>query len=105
MLFFSFFFVYTHTHSSYQDKILLKTAFEAGGLAAKLTWSRVGYGGCRHGDGNANTAAAAVLPAAATPAASTEGGERETEEKDSALCKATCEDCTAGNTADGWTLC
>lgn len=34
-----------------------------------LTWSRVGDGGRRHGDGNA---AAAVLPAAASPAASTE---------------------------------
>lgn len=43
----------------------------------KLTWSRVGDGGCRHSDGNANTATAAVLPAAATPAAATEGGGRQ----------------------------
>lgn len=64
----------------------------------RLTWSRVGDGGCRHGDGNANTAAAAVLPAAATPAASTEGGERDMEEKeDIVLLRATCSDCTAGN--------
>lgn len=38
-----------------------------------LTWPRVGDGGCRHGDGNANTAAAAVLPAAAASAAATGG--------------------------------
>lgn len=44
---------------------------------AELTWARVGDGGRRHGDGNANTAAAAVLPAAASPAASAEGGRRE----------------------------
>lgn len=52
--------------------------------AVLLTWSRVGDGGCRHGDGNANPAAAAVLPAAAAPAASAEGGEgnkRRKEEK------------------------
>lgn len=38
----------------------------------ELTWSRVGDGGCRHCDGNADAAAAAVLPAAATPAAPAE---------------------------------
>lgn len=41
---------------------------------AGLTCSRVGDGWCRHGDGNANPAAAAVLPAAAPPAAATERG-------------------------------
>lgn len=40
--------------------------------SAQLTCSSVGDGWCRHGDGNANTAAAAVLPAAAPPAAATE---------------------------------
>lgn len=41
---------------------------------ARLTCSSVGDGWCRHGDGNANPAAAAVLPAAAPPAAATERG-------------------------------
>ncbi len=71
---------------------------------AELTWSRVGDGWCRHGDGNANTAAAAVLSAAATPTASTEGGERQKRKKAIVLLRATCSDCTAGNTADTWTL-
>lgn len=39
---------------------------------AKLTRTRVRDGGCRHGDGNADTAATAVLPAAASPTAATE---------------------------------
>lgn len=60
---------------------------------AELTWARVGDGGRRHGDGNANTAAAAVLPAAASPAASAEGGRRE---RGHASFRATCSDgCTA----------
>lgn len=61
--------------------------------SAELTWARVGDGGCRHGDGNANTAAAAVLPAATSPAASTEGGRGE---RGRALFRATRSDgCTA----------
>lgn len=50
-----------------------------------LTWPRVGDGGCRHGDGNANPAAAAVLPAAAASAAAT-GGATETGRHDAATC-------------------
>lgn len=61
----------------------------------KLTWPRVGDGGCRHGDGNANTATAAVLPAAATPAAPAErggggkGGGRQERKEDMFLLRAT----------------
>lgn len=45
------------------------TGGNAGSSPRWLTCSGVGNGWCRHGDGNADPAAAAVLPAAAPPAA------------------------------------
>lgn len=50
------------------------TGRNAGSSPRWLTCSGVGNGWCRHGDGNADPAAAAVLPAAAPPAAAAEGG-------------------------------
>lgn len=67
---------------------------------AKLTWSRVGDGGCRHGDGNASTAAAAVLPTAATPAASTEGGDRQKRKRTSFYSGQPAQTAEQVNTAD-----